>query len=407
MTRVAKHPAKHPAKRAAKRAAVGRPRTPPGVHPTVSPALTSPFELANGRTLPPLLFATNRAALAHRIGHETTDAVLTAIRAAGHIVCDTLPAGATSPTRAIAAVRRQLARHPHVAGVVLLGGYEVVPAERLDCLPPRLRARVGSGGDPDDFIVWSDDAYGDVDGDRIPDLPVSRIPDGRSAALVVAALGASAISAARSRRGIRNVARPFADAIFETLPGQGSMLRSSPTRHDQNPPFSLDAAFVYLALHGLPHNGTGFWGEEGHRHPKAVVSANVPSRRGVIAFTGCCYGALTVDGPANLIATGIAPATRPPSESVALSFLERGARAFVGCTGLHYSPVQPPYDYFGAPLHEAFWRAVKHGSPPAKALLQAKHHFIRGMPHGQDENSVSEAIEFKTFREFTCLGLGW
>jgi hypothetical protein len=185
------------------------------------------------------------------------------------------------------------------------------------------------------------------------------------------------------------------------------MLRSSPVHHDQLTPYSLDAACVYLVLHGLPNDGSAFWGEEGHRHPKAVVSANLPSRRGVIAFTGCCYGALTVNEPANVAPAGRVPATRMPEQSVALSFLLRGARAFVGCTGLHYSPVQPRYDYFGAPLHAAFWRAVKHGSAPARALLQAKHHFIRGLPHGQEPNSVAEAIEFKTFREFTCLGLGW
>jgi hypothetical protein len=369
---------------------------------------TAEFKLADGRRLPTLLFVTNRTALARRIGRDTTATVLNGIRAAGHIVYDTLRASAAgSPAPAIAAVRRQLATHPHVAGVVLLGGYDVVPAERLDCLPPRLRKRVGASDDPDDFMVWSDDSYGDADGDHIPDLPVSRIPDGRSAELVVAALQASAIPSSRSRRGVRNAARPFADAIFETLPGRASMLRSSPVRHDQRPRYSLDAAYVYLVLHGLPNNGSAFWGEDGHRHPKAVVSANLPSRRGVVAFTGCCYGALTVDEPAILAPAGKAPISRSPEQSVALSFLLRGARAFVGCTALHYSPVQPRYDYFGAPLHEAFWRAVMNGSPPARALLQAKHHFIRGLPHGQEPNSAAEAIEFKTFREFTCLGLGW
>jgi hypothetical protein len=365
------------------------------------------FKLADGRKLPALLFVTNRPALARRIGSETTDLVLKGIRAAGHIVYATLRANTGSPAPAIAAVRRQLAMHPHVAGVVLLGGYDVVPAERLDCLPPRLRKRVSTDEDPDDFIVWSDDSYGDADGDHIPELPVSRIPDGRSPELFLAALQARAIRSGRSRRGVRNMARPFADAIFATLPGRGSMLRSSPVRHDQRPRYSLDAACVYLVLHGLPNNSTAFWGEDGHRHPKAVVRTNLPSRPGVIAFAGCCYGALTVDDAANVVTAGNAPVAWLPEQSVALSFLLRGARAFVGCTGIHYSPVQPRYDYFGAPLHEAFWRAVMHGSPPARALLQAKHHFIRGLPHGQEPNSAGEAIEFKTFREFTCLGLGW
>jgi hypothetical protein len=365
------------------------------------------FKLADGRPLPKLLFATNRAALARRIGRATTDVVLSTIARAGHVVRDRLRGSIGSPAPAVAAVRRELAAHPDVAGVVLLGGYDVVPAERLDCLPRRLRQRVTAADDPDNFMVWSDDSYGDADGDGVPDFPVSRIPDGASAALVLTALGAAAIPSPRSRRGIRNVARPFADAIFKTLPGRGSMKRSSPVRHDVLSKDSLDAACVYLVLHGLPTDATAFWGEDGHRHPKAVVSANIPPRRGVIAFTGCCYGALTVDVPANVVTRTQTPRSRTSEESVALSFLERGARAFVGCTGLHYSPVQPAYDYFGAPLHTAFWRAVQLGIAPARALLLAKHHFIRGLPHGQEPDSAAEAIEFKIFREFTCLGLGW
>ena len=59
-----------------------------------------------------------------------------------------------------------------------------MPAQRRDCLPPALRAALGLTDDPDDFIVWTDDDYGD-DGDReTPPVPVSRIPDAHSAVLL-------------------------------------------------------------------------------------------------------------------------------------------------------------------------------------------------------------------------------
>lgn len=365
------------------------------------------FALGAGRQLPRLLFVTSRTALGRRIGTVAARTVLAGVQDAGHAVHDTLPAGLAPPARAIEAVRRSLDREPAVEGVAILGGYDVVPAQRIDCLPARLRARVSAGDDPDNFIVWSDDAYGDRDDDCLPELPVSRIPDGGSADLVYTALQTPAIRAARSRRGVRNAARPFADRVFGTLPGRGSMLRSSPVRHNATPGFSLGGACVYLVLHGLPTNGTAFWGEDGHRHPMAVSGANVPRRPGLVVFAGCCYGALTVEQPANTAMGGHAVKSRALDASLALGFLMNGARAFIGSTALHYSPVQPPYNYFGAPLHEAFWRAFVSGTAPARALWRAKHHYAAGLPHGQERNSLAEAVEFKTFREFTCLGLGW
>ena len=92
----------------------------------------------------------------------------------------------------------------------------------------------------------------------------------------------------------------------------------------------------------------------------------------------------------------------PPRERDA----PHGARAFVGCTGAHYSPVEQPYRYFGGPMHEAFWRRIHAGVPPAKALFDAKTEYFRDIPHGQ-RGMLSRAIEYKIWRQYTCLGLGW
>ena len=97
---------------------------------------------------------------------------------------------------------------------------------------------------------------------------------------------------------------------------------------------------------------------------------------------------------------------RTPGTSIALSYLHAGASAFVGCTGTHYSPTVPPYQYFGGPMHLAFWSRVKTGMAPARALFDAKLEYLQNMPHGQS-SAVAQAIEFKTLKQFTCLGLGW
>jgi len=89
-----------------------------------------------------------------------------------------------------------------------------------------------------------------------------------------------------------------------------------------------------------------------------------------------------------------------------MSFLKRGATGFVGCTGSHYSPLQEPYNFFGGPMHEAFWLNYATNRSPAQALFNAKLEYLRGMPHGQTSPN-SQAIEYKILRQYTCLGLGW
>ncbi|MBV9359684.1 MAG: MBL fold metallo-hydrolase [Chloroflexi bacterium] len=359
-----------------------------------------------GRSLPPLLFLTSADALAANIGRAEAREALDSLRAAGQLVCDTLPTGLTDSAPAIAVARAQLSQHHELQGVVLLGGLDVVPAQRLDCLPPELRQSLPPNADPDDFVVWSDDAYADVDGDGLPELPVSRIPDGSSAALVHTALQAGVAANGHSRRGVRNVARPFADATYATLPGEQPMLISAPHVYSDVPIATLDGDRVYLMLHGDFADSSRFWGEGTPNNAEAVNISSIGNPRGSTVFSGCCWGALAVDTPAGRLGLGQSPSKKVPGASMALSFLLGGARAFVGCTGAHYSPAIPPYAYFGGAMHAAFWQQLQSGLAPAAALFQAKIAYTRQMPHGQT-GALAQAIEFKVLREYTCLGLGW
>jgi hypothetical protein len=132
---------------------------------------------------------------------------------------------------------------------------------------------------------------------------------------------------------------------------------------------------------------------------------NLPAASGPVVFAGACWGALTVDPPAVSAREGRLIASKTPESSIALAFLARGANAFVGCTGAHYSP-EPPFGYFGGPMHEAFWRAYFSGLGPAAALQEAKRSYAAKLPHGQ-KSVTSQAIESKILRQFTCLGLGF
>lgn len=366
-----------------------------------------PLRIAAGRNLPDLLFVTSKQALADNLGQAEAAHVLETLHAANKLVFDEVPRGLTESAEAIALVINQLQEHSEVEGVVLVGGHDVVPSQIIDCLPQTIRQRLSRTRDLDNFIVWSDDAYGDRDGDGLPELPVSRIPDGKSAQLVFAAIQAGNITGSASRAGVRNIVRPFAELIYETLPGTAPILVSKPTVFDQQPPIGLGADKVYFMLHGSDTDSSRFLGEDPPgEYLEAVNVGNIPAQARSVIFAGCCWGALTIATKASLAERNRAYGQKAPGESIAMTFLSRGATAFVGCTGAHYSPMDEPFGYFGGPMHQAFWANIQRGAPPAKALFDAKIQYIAGMPHGRTQ-LADIAVEHKILRQYTCLGLGW
>jgi beta-lactamase superfamily II metal-dependent hydrolase len=383
-------------------------------------SLVNGVRLGGGRTLPPLLFVTSRAALAQNIGQSATDAALSAIRDAGQLLIDSLPAGATSPTQVLAPVQAALndpANKDRLRGVVILGGYDVIPASRLDTIDSSLRAAIsgsnGSTNEWDDFIVWSDAIYGDRDADGMGELPVSRIPDAHSAELFLTALQARNQAPVR-RAGVRNLNRPFATTVFSGInyAQHPVELVSAPVA----PNFEafakghLQDSAIYLMLHGEYRDLSSFAGE--NTSGSSFTAINIGTVNGskvenAVVFAGCCWGALTVRERAIDVPPGGSVTSLTPKECMALAFLSKGALAFVGCTGVHYSPRGNQPSSSGGPLHVAFWRHYGARLSPAEALFQAKSDYIKGIPHASNADAFARAVELKIMREFTCLGLGW
>lgn len=344
-------------------------------------------------------------ALARNIGQKESDHVLQALRSQNALLFDQVPKTLSDAGQCAGLVRQQLRQNPGVKGVVLLGGYDVVPSQRADCLPADLRSKVSSGGDADNFIVWSDDIYGDLDGDLLPELPVSRIPDGNRAALVFAAIQAAGAGVGTPRAGVRNIARPFADPIFKTLTGSNQMLVSRPTTFD-GPPYSLRGDMTYIMAHGDYTDSSRFWGEETKGNREAVNISNLPQKSGRVVFTGCCWGALTVNTPAGRVVSGRSfgqeVARRFPGDDFSVARRNRFCRLH----RLALLTAAGSLQIFGGPMHEAFWHSYQAGGSPAQALFDAKLQYLKGMPHGQTAAN-SQAIEYKILRQYTCLGLGW
>ena len=351
---------------------------------------------------------TNRARLAAKLSGAFVDSLLRKITEAGG-VCVTEAPHPFSGRDLVKALKPHFSRHTF-RGVVLLGDYDVVAPARFDCLPSEIReALAGSEDDPDNFLVWSDLPYASVDENETPELPVSRIPDAHSEALIARCL--SARPAASRKFMFRNINRPFADKVFAAAPGTATRaVTSSATRPADLFAEELGQSHLYFMLHGSDFDAERFWGEEDESYPEAIHCPSFESEIGGVVFAGCCWGALIGREPASRVVSGDPPPSRRIEASMALTCLMRGASAFVGCTGAHYSPLEKPFNYYGKPLHGLFWEAIGQGKGPAEALFAARQKYLTDIPHRKTNGNASVAdvaVEFKLYHQFTCLGFGW
>ena len=305
----------------------------------------------------------------------------------------------------------RIQRDSSIAGVVLLGGVDVVPSRILLTVPLDMQSRPTVQAiavrERDRLQAWSDDAYGDRDGDGVPELPVSRIPDGKSPDLVQRAMNRASTQPLLARvKGIRNSRRPFADLVYGRLDRSGRMLQCESDVVGL-PPYPLQSSSLYVMLHGHWREGDIFRGEDEDGYPEAFRATEIPDPAPEVVFSGCCYGALVATQAARDAAPDAAHEGRVPKNSIALTFLQKGANAFVGCTAIHYSPDKAPFNYLGEPMHRYFWREITSGQPAARALFNAKRAYADGIPHLPDSGEELRLIEHKILRQFTCLGLGW
>ncbi len=328
-----------------------------------------------------------------------------ALEARGLAVLKDIPGG-PNPEPALAQVRAELQRGGY-AGLVILGGYDVVPAVRFSVIDDELRAAIKP--DLDDYIIWSDDSYTSFDGDGFPDLPVSRIPDAGDPELVRACLSAADHTRAPiAAYGLRNRHRPFADRVYAQI-ADTTCPQSWPLTPEAVEATQLQAQHLYFMLHGHYIDGDQYSGEDEPEVPFAAIDrARLPESLEGVVLAGCCWGALLTRYPAADTRADRVPPARAVEESMALSLLRAGARAFVGCTGVHYSPPPDAPGTNGEPMHLHFWRHLRAGLPPAEALFRAKRDYLAGIPHSGDETDANaEAVEMKILFQFTCLGLGW
>jgi hypothetical protein len=369
----------------------------------------SGFQIGGGRKLPKLLFLTDTNRLADNLDDTAVGIIVDAINDGGQVMCDLAALSYNTETgEGIAdAVGGSLKKDPDVKQVVIIGSYDVVPSQQVDCVAKETPADVAAdlrANESDGFVVWSDDPYVDIDQAGLADIPISRIPDGHNGKFTLKQLNAEPVPGER-RHGIRNSAREFVEQIYNTLPGQNPFLVSTPLMSSDVRPEQLQTSLVYYMLHGMAKSATSFWGETAEQQfVEAVNIALIPKSGVDIAVLGCCWGALPASSTAYDWKPGQPIAGRLQNQSIALTLLAAGARAVIGCTGAHYSPTAPPYDGGAGPLHVALWKHLLAGIPPAEALFKAKYDFATNIARLTSPDEL--AIANKSLNQFTCLGLG-
>jgi hypothetical protein len=362
-------------------------------------APASKLQLGGGRNLPRLLFVTDPVRLEKQIGVGEAALAISMIKEAGHQIVEV--SGADAATAAMA-VRNAI--DGSTKGVVIVGGYEVVAAFKVDTLPNEVAHQVPRSLDLDAFLVWSDDPYVDTDADGLPELPVSRMP-GRTALVLFRQMTVGAAPRG-GRGGIRNAKRDFADQLVGGAAGDSKLVVSHPADSTAFERSWIDHTTTYLMLHGLDVDGTRFLGEDSvGRTIEAFPIADVPHDLEGTYFSACCWGALINSATARAAQKGKPVADRSELQSIAIAVLAAGANAFVGCTGSHYSPKANDPTRFGAAFHKAFFEVWPNAAGAAEATFLAKVEYLRYLARIDQAKELAYAT--KTINEFTCLGLGW
>jgi hypothetical protein len=275
--------------------------------------------------------------------------------------------------------------------LVIIGGDEVVPFCRLDN-PVRDRSL-----DPDSAVL-SDNPYGiprrsallsSSKGLLTPPLAVGRIPDDDPPRLE---------SFLERIRGAEKAARAPDDGTFalanlswerraqKVLDGSPSVVRATPGWNGEDPEWDGNrASILYFKLHGFQAHARwqGFDSRAGcfvdGLRPAQVTPSAATGR---LVFAANCYGALV--------------AKRSPRTSIALAFLESGARAVVGATSLAFG------SYFDGGaldlsdvLARSFLRYVRQGEAVGRALARARIEFVESADrHGMTTFAQKTALQY-------------
>lgn len=252
-----------------------------------------------------------------------------------------------------------------ITHIQIIGGHDIVP---FAVVPNPI-----SDGD----TLYTDDVYADFTGDDVIDVPIARIPDGGSLDLLIRQLDGKC-TPKPGAFGLGNKNREYAGPIMDIFDDEGDVYWSAPYTPDDISIGDVDVEHVYFILHGSDADTSVWWGENS---PWPVAfKVSLAYSQGII-LTGACYGAYIIG--------------KTPADSISLRFLRSGAKAFIGCTGIHYSTPFKETTYNGPLFHRLFFEHLMAGNKPSQAFFRAKRDY---------SPEADTAVEQKILHEFVFYG---
>lgn len=409
-----------------------------------------------------LLFVTSKIALENQAHWSEPDA-RTAL-APHHLLVLSEDGVVPSASDAAQTVRDEIELRSPIAGVVIIGGYDTVPARAYNSVPDEIRVLMSGSStnlddgdyDEDDYQVWNDDHYVTLGTDKHPTLPVSRIPcwnDVRSSPITCQEFVKQSLMADLyepdehdSVVTVRAGEFGFSGWVYDHYLNRSTkklwLSAVAEAGATETRSFTeLQTNYLYLVLHGFYSDCRFFVGTP---QTKIAISINELTRpRGVdgriadTIFVSSCWGALLSKSTAFMWTVN--PVLGPiltPKTSLAMRFLSLGINAYIGFTGSHHSSKNEAvahHAFLAEPLHHLFWEnRLLNKLAPASALHAARREYLRRAPYplpgdfpnyepmddipwdpddtgawSPDDDPFARALELKTFWSVTCLGLGW
>ncbi|MFL5296092.1 MAG: C25 family cysteine peptidase [Phenylobacterium sp.] len=345
----------------------------------------------------PAGLASVQAALALLIAADARRGIATRVLAIddpgqmGAVGGSPVSSGADEPGAKAAVDAASVAWNPDY--ILLLGGPDIIPHIHLSPIPGL------NDGDPDipsdlpyaSPAAWSRTASKFLAVTRV----VGRLgaPEGANSADLLVGLIETA-AAHRPRAASRfskwfgmsaDVWKASTQQSLTNVFGRATGLRLSP--YDQHRGIDPDLTRLahFINCHGAPAIDE-FYGQQGSSYPVAIKGPNLAPnvRGGTVVAAECCFGAQLYD----YAALGVG---RP----ICSVYLENGAAAFVGSTNTAYGPATGNGQ--ADLLTQGFLKYALAGASTGRALLQARHDFIR-------TQVMSSPSNLKTIAQFLLLG---
>jgi len=270
---------------------------------------------------------------------------------------------------------------------LIIGGHSIVPFYRIK-----------NPTDDDDKTILTDAPYASRDSDfLIPQRPFGRIPDSKNKGFLISLLLKTiAYHLAKKKKPesfgyTASIWKEASKAVFHVIGDVKKIKVTPPLNAKKLKKRFLKKKFLYFNLHGSKES-PNWYGQRSPEdpadfpmYPVAATPDSIPFLGGSVVYSEACYGGWGFN--------------KSEKESMALRFLNSGAVAFVGSTGIAYGPTHPPSSEADL-LAKYFLQYVEKGIPFGDAFRNAKVDFAKKMVRVQgflDEDDKKTLLEFQLY----------